>query len=129
MFDRSTSGNQGHSYVYGTEYEVGHNNPSIFPRNLNDHDAPCSVCHTELRGSHVMIPDRNTCPSGWGLEYKGYLMSAHHAHNGRTQLICVDRDAEGTTGSHSSHYGALLYFAESHCGSLALVHLLFLVKN
>ena len=69
IFDRTTSGNQGHSYIYDTEYKVGHN-PSMFPRNLNDHDAPCAVRHTELRGSHVMIPGHNICPSGWALEYR-----------------------------------------------------------
>ena len=114
IFDKTTSGNQGYSYIYGTEYEVS----GLFPRNLNEHDAPCAVCHTELRGSHVMIPSRNICPSGWTLEYKGYLMSAHLGHKGRTQFICVDGDAESTTGSHNNHNGALLYFAESHCGSL-----------
>ena len=110
IFDKTIPGNQGLSYIYGTEYQVG--------GNLHDHDAPCAVCHTELRGSHVMIPSRNICLSGWTLEYKGYLMSDYVGHKGRTQFICVDGDAEGTTGSHNNHDGALLYFAESHCGSL-----------
>ena len=117
IFDKTTSGSQGHSNIYGTEYEVaGH--PRMFSRNLDNHDAPCAVCHPESRGSHVMIPGRNICPSDWTLEYKGYLMSAYHSHKGRTQFICVDANAESTTGSHSSKNGASLYFAESHCGSL-----------
>jgi hypothetical protein len=66
-----------------------------------------------------MIPARNVCPSGWNLEYKGYLMSAYYGNNnGRTQFICVDGNAEGTTGSQSSQDGAVLYFVESICGSL-----------
>ena len=60
----------------------------MFLKSLHDHDAPCAVCYIESRGSH----------SGWTLEYKGYLMSAHHGHKGRTQFICVDGNAEGTTG-------------------------------
>ena len=117
IFDRVTSGAQGHSYIYGTEYETGPH-PNMFPQNLHGHDAPCAVCHTESRGSHVMIPSRNVCPPGWTLEYKGYLMSAYHGHKGRTQFICVDDDAKATTGSHTGKHGALLYFAESYCGSL-----------
>ena len=117
IFDKTTSGKQGYSYIYGTEYEVS-GNSNMFSKNLHDHDAPCAVCYTESRGSELMIPGRNVCPSGWALEYKGYLMSERLVHNGRTQFICVDADAEGTPGSHSNHNGALLYFAESICGSL-----------
>ena len=117
IFDKITSGAQGYSNMYGTEYQLsGHHN--MFPKKLHNHDAPCAVCHTESRGSHLMIPARNVCPSGWTLEYKGYLMSAHHGHKGRTQFICVDGNAEGTTGSQSGQNGALLYFVESSCGSL-----------
>ena len=89
----------------------------MFSRNLHDHDMPCAVCNSESRGSHIMVPGCSICPSNWTLEYKGYLMSAHEGNNGRTQFICVDANAESTTGSHSSENGALLYFAESHCGS------------
>ena len=116
IFEKITPGFQ-ESYIYGTEYEVS-SQPNLFTKKLNEHDAPCAVCHVESRGSQVMIPARNICPSGWTLEYKGYLMSAHHGHNGRTQFICVDGNAEPTTGSHVNHNGALLYFVESHCGSL-----------
>ncbi len=101
--------------IHGTEYEIGSN--KIFP-NLHDHDAPCAVCYTKSRGSHVMIPARNVCPSGWTLEYKGYLMSGYRGHKGRTQFICVDGNAEATTGSQGNADGALLHFVESACGSL-----------
>ena len=117
IFDKTTPGSQGASFIYGTKYEVS-GNSNMFPKNLYNHDAPCAVCHTESRGSHVMIPGRNVCPSGWTLEYKGYIMSAHQAHRGRTLFICVDGDAESTTGSNSNQNGAFLYFAESQCGSL-----------
>ena len=116
IFDKTTSGNQGNSYIYGTEYEVSAF-PNMFPNSVHDHDAPCAVCHTESRGSQLMIPGRNICPSGWTLEYKGYIMSESQGHR-RTQYICVDGNAESTTRSHTNHNGALLYFVESHCGSL-----------
>jgi hypothetical protein len=60
-----------------------------------------------------MIPARNICPSGWTLEYKGYLMSEANGHKGRTQFICVDGNAEGTTGSHGNQDGAHLYLVEN----------------
>ncbi|CAB4016537.1 short-chain collagen C4-like isoform X3 [Paramuricea clavata] len=119
IFEKVGSGNQGSNYIYGTEYEIGHAQKHLFENSkLHDHDAPCAVCHTESRGSHMMIPARNTCPSGWTLEYKGYIMSEHHGHKGRTQYICVDGKAEATFGSHVNKNGALLYFVEGACGSL-----------
>ena len=49
--------------IYGTEYEVSTFNP--FKRNLHDHEAPCAVCYVPSRGSQLMYPARNDCPSGW----------------------------------------------------------------
>ena len=117
IFDKITSGTQRHNNVYATEYQT-FTHPNMFPKNVHNHDAPCAVCYTKSRGSHLMIPARNVCPSGWTLEYKGYLMSAHHGHKGRTQFICVDGNAEGTAASQSGQRCADLYFVESSCGSL-----------
>jgi hypothetical protein len=117
IFDKINPGTQGYSYIYGTEYQ-SNSHPNTLSRNVHNHDAPCAVCYVEARGSHLMIPARNVCASGWTLEYKGYLMSAYYGHKGRTQFICVDDNAEGTTGSHSDNNGALLFFVETVCGSL-----------
>ena len=119
IYEKVAGGSQGSTYIYGTEYELFPSQKNIFQNwNLHNHEAPCAVCHTESRGSHMMIPARNVCPSGWTIEYKGYLMSAHHNHKGRTQFICVDGNAEATHGSHTDKNGALLYFVEGQCGSL-----------
>ena len=115
LYDRYQSGMQGSSDIHGTEYEVN-SQSNIFPKNVHDHDAPCAVCHTEVRGSHVMIPARNVCPSGWTMEYKGYLMAAHNGHNGRTEFICVDGNPTVSLGTHVNKNGALLYFVEGYCG-------------
>ena len=117
IYEKTVNGLQGSSYIYGTEYEVS-SQPNIFPSKVHDHDAPCAVCHAESRGSHVMIPARNVCPTGWTLEYKGYLMAEHHGHKGRTQYICVDGEPSSTLGTHANLNGALLYFIEGVCGSL-----------
>ena len=89
----------------------------LFPKNLHDHEAVCAVCHAESRGSHVIIPARNVCPSGWTLEYHGYLMSPHIGHK-RSEFICVDSAPEARQGTQASLDGGLLYVVESHCGSL-----------
>ena len=103
-------------WIYGVEYEVS--NFNLFSKPLHNHDAPCSVCRAESRGSKVMIPGRNICPGGWTTEYKGYLMSEHYGHKGRTTAVCVDVDAEGRSGSYENKYGNLWYFIQGACGSL-----------
>ena len=117
IYDKYKTGNQGSSYIYGAEFEINQQ-INIFPVNPHDHDAVCAVCHTESRGSHVMIPARNVCPSGWTMEYKGYLMTEHYNHKGRTQFICVDGEPDVETGTNANLNGALLYFVEGHCGAL-----------
>ena len=63
---------QGYIYIYiyiymyiynNTEHQIKRHS-NMFPRNLHSHNAPCAICRTELRGSHVMIPGCNICPSG-----------------------------------------------------------------
>jgi len=102
--------------MYGTEYEVNTVNP--FKKNLHDHDAPCVVCYVSSRGSMLMMPARNDCPSGWTEEYHGYLMTAYHGHKNQKDFICVDEDAEYVPGTGANRDGALLYVVEGACGSL-----------
>ena len=115
-YARYKNGHQVAGYVYGTEYEVSQFNP--FKQNLHDHDAPCVVCFVSSRGSTLMIPARNDCPSGWTEEYHGYLMTAHHGHKHSEDFICVDENAEYIPGSGANLNGALLYPVEGVCGSL-----------
>ena len=116
IYGKTINGNQGYSYVYGVEYEMNAHAP-LFPKNLHDHEAVCAVCHAESRGSQVMIPARNVCPSGWTLEYNGYLMSDSKDHK-RSQFICVDSAPEARQGTQADLNGGLLYVVESHCGAL-----------
>lgn len=81
---------------------------------------PCAVCRAEKRGSLMMIPARNVCPTRqWTREYQGYLMT--DSSNGtRQEYICVDNDATGVNALHSkSHSGkALLTSVLGKCGVL-----------
>ena len=100
--------------VYGTEYEGF--NP--FKQSLVNHDAPCVVCFVKSRGSMLMMPARNDCPSGWREEYHGYLMSEYYGHKMARDFICVDHGAEYVPRSGADKNGALLYPVEGRCGSL-----------
>ena len=91
-YDKFKDGYQNSVRMYGSEYEVNTVNP--FKKNLHDHDAPCVVCYVSSRGSMLMMPARNDCPSGWTEEYHGYLMTEFYNHPKQRDFICVDEDAE-----------------------------------
>jgi len=114
-YDRHNDGYQDSGYVYGTEYELQFN---PFKTNLHNYEAPCVVCYVKSRGSMLMTPARNDCPSGWTEEYQGYLMTGYHNHRKQRDFICVDKDAEYVPGSGANQNGALLYPVEGRCGSL-----------
>ena len=59
IFDKTTSGSQGNSYIYGTEYEVS-GNSNMFSKNLHDHDAPCP--QVGLWSTKVIL-----CQHMWGI--------------------------------------------------------------
>ena len=117
-YDKYTDGHQNSGYMYSTEYEVSDRNGNPFERNLQDHEAPCVVCFVKSRGSMLMMPARNDCPSRWTEEYHGYLMTSYHGHKHSTDFICVDGDSEFVPGSHANKDGALLYPVEGVCSSL-----------
>ena len=117
-YDKYKNGGRSSGYVYGTEYEVNQYNGDPFKKSLHDHEAPCVVCFTKSRGSMLMMPARNDCPSGWTEEYHGYLMTAYHGQRSSKDFICVDGDPEYVAGSRANKNGALLYPVEGQCGSL-----------
>jgi len=79
---------------------------------------PHVPCYVKSRGSEMMMPARNDCPSGWTEEYHGYLMTVRHDHSSVRDFICVDREAEYVPGSQSNQNGALLYLVQGSCRSL-----------
>ncbi|XP_068731381.1 uncharacterized protein [Montipora capricornis] len=117
-YDKYKDGHQNAGYIYGAEYEVSDYNGDPFKRNRHNHEAPCVVCFLKSRGSMLMMPARNDCPSGWTEEYHGYLMTAYHGHKHSSDFICVDGDLEFVPGTQANKDGALLYAVEGVCGSL-----------
>ena len=117
-YDKYKNGHQNAAYIYGTEYQVSQYSGDPFKRNIHDHEAPCVVCFVKSRGSMLMMPARNDCPSGWTEEYHGYLMTEYYGHKHSRDFICVDGDPEYVPGTHANKDGALLYPVEGVCGSL-----------
>ena len=84
------SGVQGHSYLYGMEYRLQPYQPL---HSVNEHNIPCAVCYTGTRVTVMMIPAKIHCPSGWTVEYTGFLMSEGSSDT-RSNYECVDYDPQ-----------------------------------
>ena len=85
---------------------------------LHDHNVPCAVCRSTVLRTALMIPARTECYTDWTISYHGYLMVAHHAHNGRMEFVCVDHEPEADAAGYRNENGALFYHTEGACGSL-----------
>ena len=103
-------GVQGHSPLYGTEYETQTNSPLS---HVHNHNVPCAVCCTS-RSKLFMLPARDECPTTWTLEYSGYLMTDYKGHK-RNSFECVDKDPESIPGTAAGTDGALFYHVEATC--------------
>ena len=105
-------GVQGHSPVYGTEYQT-YTGPL---GNVHDHNAPCAVCYASTRVAVLMIPAKTQCPSTWTLEYSGYLMSTSTlAQHYRTMFECVDKNPDSLPGSAANTDGTQFWHVEATC--------------
>ena len=104
------------AYLHGAEYESRESPPAL--SNVLQHNVPCAVCYTTVRGEKIMIPAKTTCPSTWTREYYGYLMTETNFHSSRTTFECVDMNAEGIAGSGADTNGALFYFTETTCNGI-----------
>ena len=58
---------------------------------LND-TLPCAMCAVSERTMVMMVPARLSCPSGWALEYAGYLMSESSTFG---TFECIDGNTLG----------------------------------
>ena len=107
---KSRGGEQGHNYVYGTEYQrpiVGRSNRNV----------PCAICQVKEQESVLMIPATVTCPEEWQRQYYGYLMSGNDNQQ-RTTYECFDKDLEAIRGSGRNEQGAMVYHVEANCSGM-----------
>lgn len=85
---------------------------------IEKNQLPCSACHATLRRSQMMIRGWKVCPSGWTVEYRGYLLSPHKVNAAqRKQVICVDEKAEKDATNSSTGAGATLVRLGRFCKS------------
>ena len=85
---------------------------------IEKNQLPCSACHATLRRSQMMIRGWKVCPSGWTVEYRGYLLSPHKVNAAqRKQVICVDEKAEQDVTKSSTGAGATLVGLGRFCKS------------
>lgn len=99
--------------MYGAEYYT-----NFFSSDSNGEDVPCALCRVTSASSAVMIPGKNSCYSGWKLEYYGYLAAGYHDHDVATSYVCVDVNPEYIVGGLDQKYGKLFYGVLAKCGSL-----------
>ena len=109
-------GVNGHSYLFGMEYQPHSPQPL---RHVYHHNVPCAVCYIATRDTVVMIPANLHCPTHWTVEYTGYLMTEHHGHH-RSTYECVDKDPESVPDLNAwSGDTALFYHVEPNCAGLS----------
>ena len=67
-----------------------------------------------------MIPAKTQCPTGWTVEYFGYLMTQHYNYDSRTMYECVDKDPESVPGLNAgSNPRSFFYLVEPYCNGLS----------
>jgi len=102
-----------YNHVHGAEYQTHDSRWNV----LTDHDVPCAVCRAS-RATALMILAKQTCPSGWILEYYGFLMSEGYNHASSKEFVCMDGSPKTLTGTYVDRNGALFYFQQAACVSL-----------
>ena len=100
--------------LWGVRYATSSYGISSF-RSKHDYAVPCVVCMTTDRETNILHPGRNDCPSGWQIEYTGYLMGSYYSHR-KTNFVCVDKDAQ--TLEKVTSNAVYFYPTETECGSM-----------
>ena len=62
QYGRYRPGVQGHSPIYGTEYQTYTGSPIA---SSHDYNVPCAVCFVSTRVTALMLPARLECPNSW----------------------------------------------------------------
>jgi hypothetical protein len=73
---------------------------------LHDLEIPCAICRYTAKVKQLMVPGKQSCPTGMAASYFGYLFAPFSGAS-RGQYICLDQEAQGI-GSISNEDGHLL---------------------
>lgn len=116
----STNGrNEARAYIYPVVYEIF---SKIFDVPLPRNGVPffktnCSVCNAKGKDAVTMIPGWTSCPQGWHVEYKGYLMAPKEKIY-RAEYICVDHKPELVASEGKNIKTGRLNFVDTSCDAL-----------
>ncbi|XP_052075862.1 short-chain collagen C4-like [Mytilus californianus] len=80
--------------MYGAEFYTNF----FFASDGAGEDVPCALCRTNHANTAVMTPGKNTCYSGWEVEYHGYFSSGYYGNDAATTYVCVDIKPEYLIG-------------------------------
>ena len=106
-----SDGSQHGGKVYSAILYPGNGLPSL--QHVNGRAVPCVACYVTDRQA-FMAAGQTDCPSGWRLEYAGYLFAAYYNHQ-KSDWTCVDKNPESYLSSSGSSYW---YPAEIKCGTI-----------
>eukprot|EP00043_Microstomoeca_roanoka_P019699 m.225365 g.225365 ORF g.225365 m.225365 type:complete len:479 (-) comp17040_c5_seq1:24-1460(-) len=59
----------------------------------------CARCHAPRSGTCFRMEGTASCPSGFTMAYRGYLVGAHYTHASSAGRFCVDEDFDGSYGN------------------------------
>lgn len=89
----------GNAFLYAAEYEG-----TIWP-SLQNFVPPCAVCYTANKSTVLMIPAQTQCPTGWSMEYGGYLVTKSANNKSYTVFECLDGNPEPIPNSSGASQG------------------------
>ncbi|XP_071153177.1 uncharacterized protein [Mytilus edulis] len=118
--DESGSAESERGQLYGIQLGLDTSDwSSPFDTSKNGYVVDCAVCQILANPAVFMQAATNTCPTGWTVEYTGYLMSEIAAGVTATAkgYACLDKDAPLSTDSSSDN--AFVYPVEGKCGTLS----------
>jgi len=84
-------------------------------RTLMGGDMPCALCHSPTRSHQLMIPGLDNCPSGWTIEYSGFLVSSLVAQQ-KADYTCLDKSPETVRYGEPDAVSSYVYPVEAVCG-------------
>eukprot|EP00049_Salpingoeca_infusionum_P023736 m.13631 g.13631 ORF g.13631 m.13631 type:complete len:4451 (+) comp5977_c0_seq1:73-13425(+) len=88
-------------------------------KRLDRSEVACAVCQRKsTTAKTLMVAGTYQCPSGFKLDYDGYLFAPHTSHQ-RGEHVCIDREANNY-GSFGGEDGHRLYPVETAGGSSAV---------
>ena len=64
------------------------------------------------------ILGKQTCYSGWKVEYTGFLMTSYKGYNNNQDYVCMDKDSEPIDNNTQNNDQGVIYPVRTTCGSL-----------